>query len=264
MMLKKRGLLLVAMSVVFGLGAALVANNMIQGRAAEVADENSQQVAMASMTIPYGTKLEPRHVRMVALPKDAVPSGAVKSVEDLEGKIARADILSGELLLRGRLADHDEGSTLAALVEEKKRAITVRVDDVIGVAGFLLPGNKVDVLASRLERVSRRAITETILRDVKVLAVDQTARTDENDPVVVRAVTLEVSPKQAEVLVARKEEGTIQLTLRNPLEEQVVEVKKEEPKAAPKKVARRASPPPTNTTITVIKGTTVKKAKVKI
>ena len=261
MMLKKRGLMLVAMSLVLGLGAALVANDMIQGRAGESAEDNSQQIAMAAMSIPYGTKLEQRHVRMVALPDDAVPSGAVRSLDELEGKIARADILSGELLLKGRLANHDEGSTLAALVEEKKRAITVRVDDVIGVAGFLLPGNKVDVLASRLERGSRRAFTETILTNVKVLAVDQTARTDENDPVVVRAVTLEVSPKQAEVLVARKEEGTIQLTLRNPLEEMVV---KEEPKPAAKKVVRRAPRARTDTTITLIKGTNVEKTKVKI
>jgi pilus assembly protein CpaB len=162
--------------------------------------------------------------------------------------------------MSGRFVNHDEGSTLAALVEEKKRAITVRVDDVVGVAGFLLPGNNVDVLASRLERGSRRAITETILTNVKVLAVDQTARTDDNDPVVVRAVTLEVSPKQAEVLVARMEEGTIQLTLRNPLEEVVVEA----PKPAPKKVTRRARRAPTDTTIIVIKGTSVAKAKVKI
>jgi len=261
MMFKKRGLMLVAMSLVLGLGAAFVANNMLQNQAAETADNNSQQVAMAAMAIPYGTKLEKRHVKMVALPNDSVPPGAVRTLEDLEGKIARAEILSGELLLKGRLADHDEGSTLAALVEEKKRAITVRVDDVIGVAGFLLPGNQVDVLASRLERGSRRAVTETILTNVKVLAVDQTARTDENDPVVVRAVTLEVSPKQAEILVARGEEGTIQLTLRNPLDHLVA---KEEPKPAPKKVARKVSRAPTNTTITLIKGTRVEKTKVKI
>jgi pilus assembly protein CpaB len=262
MMFKKRGLLLVAMSLVLGLGAALVANNMIQERTAKAADDRSEMVAMAAMSIPYGTKLESRHVRMVKLPKEAVPSGAVRSLEELQGRIARADILSGELLLKARFADHDEGSTLAALVEEKMRAITVRVDDVIGVAGFLLPGNRVDVLASRLERGSRRAITETIIRDVKVLAVDQTARTDENDPVVVRAVTLEVSPKQAEILVARKEEGTIQLTLRNPLEEQVAE--QEPAKSAPKKVVRRAPRPPSDTTVTVIRGTHVEKTKVKI
>lgn len=261
MMFKKRGLMLVALSMVIGLGAAFVAKDLIQGHDADARETNAAHVAMAAMSIPYGTKLEQRHIKMVELPDDAIPSGALRSMEEVEGKIVKTEILSGELLLKARLADHLEGSTLASLVEEQMRAITVRVDDVIGVAGFLLPGNKVDVLASRLERGSRRAITETILRNVKVLAVDQTARTDDDDPVVVRAVTLEVTPPQAEVLVARKEEGTIQLTLRNPLDEMVA---KEEPKPAPKKAVRKAYRPPTNTTVTLIKGTSVEKTKVKI
>ena len=259
MKFKKRGLLLVAISLVLGVGAALVAKNMVQDQATVAEDTNTKQIATAAIAIPYGTKIEARHVKMVALPDEAVPVGGIGTLEEIEGKVATAAILRGEFLLEGRLASHDEGSTLAALVEEKKRAITVRVDDVVGVAGFLLPGNSVDVLASRLERTTRRAVTETILVDVKVLAVDQTARTDESDPVVVRAVTLEVSPKQAEILVARMEEGSIQLTLRNPLEEVVVKAP-EPKKAAPRKV-RRAR---TDTTITVIKGTAVEKTKVKI
>jgi pilus assembly protein CpaB len=261
MKFKKRGLLLVAISLVLGVGAALVAKTMIQDQGTVAEEANTKQIATAAIAIPYGTKIEARHVKMVALPNHAVPAGGIGTLEEIEGKVAKAAILRGEFLLEGRLAAHDEGSTLAALVEEKKRAITVRVDDVVGVAGFLLPGNNVDVLASRLERTTRRAVTETILVDVKVLAVDQTARTDDSDPVVVRAVTLEVTPKQAEILVARMEEGSIQLTLRNPLEEEVVVVKVVAPKkAAPRKV-RRAR---TDTTITVIKGTQVEKTKVKI
>lgn len=261
MMFKKRGLVLVAVSLVLGLGAALVANNWMQARTPGAAETDTSYIASAAMAIPYGTKIEPRHIKMVPLAKNIVPAGAVTSIEDVEGKIATADILRGELLMGGRFVNHDEGSTLAALVQENMRAITVRVDDVVGVAGFLLPGNSVDVLASRLDRSSRRAITETILKNIKVLAVDQTARTDDNDPVVVRAVTLEVTPKQAEVLVARKEEGTIQLTLRNPLEKMVVE---EPVKPVTKKVVRRIRRAPTDTTIIVIKGTRVEKTKVKI
>ena len=261
MMFKKRGLLLVAVSLVLGLGAALLANNWMQARIPGGEATDTAYIASAAMAIPYGTKIESRHIKMVPLPDHIVPTGAIRSIEDVEGKIATADVLRGELLMSVRFVDHSEGSTLAALVQEKMRAITVRVDDVVGVAGFLLPGNKVDVLASRLERGTRRAITETILTNVKVLAVDQTARTDDSDPVVVRAVTLEVTPKQAEVLVSRKEEGTIQLTLRNPLEEVVVQ---EAPKPEVKKVRRRVTRAPTDTTIIVIKGTSVEKTKVKI
>ena len=116
-----------------------------------------------------------------------------------------------------RFRAHSPGSTLAALVDENMRAVTVRVDDVVGVTGFLLPGNTVDVLTSR-KRGQDRAIPETILRNIKVLAVDQTASAETNEPVIVRAVTLEMLPRQAEVLFQARTEGYIQLTLHNPLD----------------------------------------------
>ena len=150
------------------------------------------------------------------------------------------------------------GSTLAALVNKDMRAVTIRVDDVVGVAGFLLPGNMVDVLASR-KRPNKRAVTETILRNIKVLAVDQTASAEDNEPVIVRAVTLEMLPKQAEILFRARIEGKIQLTLRNPLEPDYV------PPPAKKRVARkaptrRAAPP---TEVIIIRGTTIDKTKTK-
>ncbi len=114
------------------------------------------------------------------------------------------------------------------------RAITVRVDDVVGVAGFLLPGNHVDIVAARKQ--NDRATTETILMDINVLAVDQTSNQDKNEPVVVRAVTLEMTPKQAEILVRAREEGRIQLTLRNPTDDAV-------PSAARRRSLRRRRRP---------------------
>ena len=120
------------------------------------------------------------------------------------------------------------------------RAVTVRVDDVVGVAGFLLPGNRVDVVASRLDQRTRLATTETILTNLKVLAVDQTASTDKNEPVIVRAVTLEMTPDQSEAIVKAKEEGTIQLTLRNPNDSSVPVAKAAEPAPAPVVVSRPA------------------------
>jgi pilus assembly protein CpaB len=150
------------------------------------------------------------------------------------------------------------------------RALTVRVNDVIGVAGFLLPGNRVDVLSSRKD-TSRRAVTETILRNIKVLAVDQTASTEQNEPVIVRAVTLEMTPAQAEVLVKARTEGEIQLTLRNPLDQQPeTEPEPEpEPKPATKPVVAQSAAPKSRpvssrpTTVTVIRGTKVDKTKTK-
>ncbi len=154
------------------------------------------------------------------------------------------------MLLTSRFNAHTVGSTLAALIGENMRAITVRVDDVVGVAGFLLPGNYVDVLATKVDRKTKKATTQTILQKIKVLAVDQTARTNESDPVVVRAVTLEMSLEDSEILTKRKAEGTIQLTLRNPNDEEI----KVAEKTPPKKIRRRPAPKPT---VQIIRGTRV-------
>ena len=160
--------------------------------------------------------------------------------------------------MQARFVEQGDGSTLAALVDKNMRAVTVRVDDVIGVAGFLLPGNRVDVVAARKD--GRRAITDTILRNIEVLAVDQTASANDNEPVIVRAVTLEVTPDQAETLVKGREEGSIQLTLRNPLdEEEVIEEEVEAPK--PKVVYRRPPTRPQPSTVTIIRGTNVSETK---
>lgn len=263
-MFRKRGFVLVLLSLVMGVGAAWVANNWIQVRSQTVeASAGQSKVIVAAMTIPYGTKVTERHVKAMEFPEQAIPSGAIREIAEIDGYVSSTEVLTGEILFKSRFVEHESGSTLAALVEPDKRAITVRVDDVVGVAGFLLPGNFVDVLATRLERKTKRAVTETILRHIKVLAVDQTAKTDDSEPVVVRAVTLEMTPKQAETLVKRKEEGTIQLTLRNPLDEMVAE---EKPVAVPKPKApvRRAAPRrPSNTTVTIIRGTRVEKKKAK-
>jgi pilus assembly protein CpaB len=145
------------------------------------------------------------------------------------------------------------------------RAVTVRVDDVVGVAGFLLPGNRVDVVASRLDQRTRLATTETILTNLKVLAVDQTASTDKNEPVIVRAVTLEMKPDQSEAIVKAKEEGTIQLTLRNPNDSSVPVAKAAEPAPAPVVVSRPAAPSgPPHALVTVIRGTVVDTTKAKL
>ncbi len=264
-MFKKRALLLVMLSVVIAAAAAWVANNYIQTRlvAGMTGDRAVVTVVAASMRIPYGTKLESRHVKMMEVPEDVVPPGAIRDFKEVDGQIVKGDILDGEILLQERVAGAGTGSALAALVAPNKRAVTVRVNDVIGVAGFLLPGNFVDVLGTRMENVAtHRAITETIIHLVKVLAVDQTVSTDKNEPVVVRAVTLELDPKDAEVLVKWEEEGTIQLALRNPMDTLVAE--EAPPAPAPRAAVKRAAPPPQvdeGSNVTLIRGTKVQSTR---
>jgi pilus assembly protein CpaB len=264
-MFKRRGLFLVIMSLTMGGLAAWAANNWVQERLGptDEMEVSTDTVVVAAIDIPYGTKVTARHSKILTLPEGTAPARAFREREDVENMVARANVLSGEILMMDRFAEHDTGSTLAALVSDAMRAITIRVDDVVGVAGFLLPGNRVDVLATRMNS-SRRAVTDTILKNLKVLAVDQTASTQENDPVIVRAVTLEMTPSQSETLVKAKEEGTIQLTLRNPMDRQeLAEIPP--PPPAPRPVARAAprpqAPAPADLSVTIIRGTRVETTK---
>lgn len=177
-----------------------------------------ESVVVARVDIPFATRIGSEHIRRVSLPTDATAVAHFTKEEDVLGLIASQRVYAGEILARSRFVDRESGSILAALVPSDARAVTVRVDDVVGVAGFLLPGNHVDVVASRL-LPDRRAEAETILQNLVVLAVDQTSAQDKDQPVVVRAVTIQVTPEQAERLVKAREEGRIQLTLRSPADD---------------------------------------------
>ncbi len=262
-MAKRRGILLIFLSLLMAIGAAFVANEWVVAKVMpeQDADKVSARVVAAAMTIPFATKVEERHVKLMEMPEGLMPEGFFSSLDDVVGKVSTTNIARGEILVTERFRAHTAGSTLAALVNESMRAVTVRVDDVVGVAGFLLPGNTVDVLASR-KVANKRAVTETILRNIKVLAVDQTAAAEDNEPVIVRAVTLEMLPRQAEELFRARTEGTIQLTLRNPLEPDYEPPK---PKPKPTRVVRRPAPRPAAppSEVTVIRGTSVDKTKTK-
>jgi len=260
-MIRRRGLMMLLLSLVLGVGAAFAAKNWLEQRSAR-ATSDEMSVLVAAMEIPYGTRLEARHVKAITVPTGTPLGNHFSKVEEVEGLISAQKILSGEVLLKERLVKTGAGSTLAALIRPDMRAVTVRVDDVVGVAGFLLPGNHVDVVAAR--KVNERAVSETVLYDINVLAVDQTANQDKDQPVVVRAVTLEMTPKQAEIIVRAREEGKIQLTLRNPTDDYQGPpmVAESPPPVAPApKVVKVAAPPrPAANGVTIIRGTHVQPA----
>lgn len=259
-MRKSRTFALFGIALSMAIGAAWVANNWIVKRTLPVAHATgTTPVVVAALRIPYGQKIEGAHIRSIAMPNESVPDGAFNDTTEVEGMIATQELVPGEILLKQRIAEHLGGSTLAAMVAPKSRAVTVRVNDIIGVAGFLLPGNRVDVLASRKEK--KRAVTRTVLQDIKVLAVDQKISPNKDEPIVVRAVTLELTPKQAEVLVRAREEGSLQLTLRNPLDDEVVAPKVVKKKRRVRVKVRRPAPPPELPRVTIIRGTTVQESK---
>jgi pilus assembly protein CpaB len=255
--MKRRAMLMVMLSLLFGFAAAWAAKNWVEQRARGSGQDHGATVIVAAMEIPYGTMIEGRHVKVITVPSGTPLGNHFASVASVEGLIATQKALSGEVLLKERLTKGGTGSTLAALIRPDMRAVTVRVDDVVGVAGFLLPGNHVDVVAAR--KTNDRATTETILMDLNVLAVDQTSNQEKNEPVVVRAVTLEMTPQQAEILVRAREEGRIQLTLRNPLDAsqpQLAATPEPAPVIKPViKVIRREAPRAPS--VTIIRGTHV-------
>jgi pilus assembly protein CpaB len=256
--MKTKGIVaMLGVSVVLAMGAASMANSWVQERlgGGESADEAA--VVVAAMEIPFGRKVQAADLRLLQLPPHAVPKGSFTSIEKVAGRISTQPIYEGEIILPGRVAEHLGGSALAAVLEPGMRAITVRVDDVAGVAGFLLPGNRVDVVSSKRHGGNREITSKTILRHIEVLAVDQNASQERDGPVIVRAVTLSVTPPQAEKLFEATQEGRVQLTLRNPLEElekepeeAVAAAPEVKPKPKPKRVSRSR-----HTSVSVIRGT---------
>ena len=214
--MKMRGILILLISLAIAGFAAATANRWMSERLAGAGvGQDFTGVIAAANEIPFGTQIDETLIKVVKLPPESVPEKAFLAPEAVIGKVAAFTIYKDEILMDGRVADHVGGSALAAVVEEGKRAITVRVNDVIGVAGFLLPGNRVDVIAVPGRGEGR---ARTILQNMKVLAVDQTASPDKNTPVIVRAVTLEAWPEEAERIVQATTEGKVQLALRNPLD----------------------------------------------
>lgn len=220
--MKKKGIAaMFAISMLMAGGAALIAMSWMEQQSDEHdALVEAGQVVVAALQIPFGTTVQASDLRVMRLPPDSVPPGSFNDIENVVGRVSNQVIYAGEILHEGRVAEHLGGSALAALLDPGKRAMSVRVDDVVGVAGFLLPGNRVDVVSSRRNGSRDSIESKTVLQNLKVLAVDQIASQERDGPVIVRAVTLEVAPTQAETLVKATQEGKVQLTLRNPLDQE--------------------------------------------
>lgn len=216
--MNRRFIIMLSIALLLALFAAWVANHWIQGRAAP---DTMVSVVAAAVEIPFGVKLEESQVKVIAWPGNSAPQGAYSSIEQVIGRITMNKFYPDEIITEKRISEH--GSTLSALIAKEYRAISVRVDDVVGVSGFILPGNKVDILATKTDRTTNQASTRTLLQNIKVLAVDQEASPEKEKPAIVRAVTLELKPEQAEIIVQAMQEGTIQLTLRNPLDNDVAD-----------------------------------------
>ena len=212
-----RSIIMLAFALLLAFGAVIVAAQWINAQASGT----TTKVAVAQGDIGLGARINPDMVRMVDWPGNAVPPGAIQDGSLLATRVSRASFVRGEPILESKLAPPGTQGGLSAVVPEGKRAITVRVNDVVGVAGFALPGNFVDILVNTMEESSRNpaaresSISKIVLERIMVLAVAQESSRDETKPKVVNAVTLEVTPEQAERLDLARSVGTLSLVLRN-------------------------------------------------
>jgi pilus assembly protein CpaB len=208
------------------LGMALVAGVTAVGFASRWLLQTSSSaltpVAVVTGDVSLGQPLNPNLVRMVNWPTGSIPPGAFRDPKALEGRVVRTGLERGEPVTESKLAPLGTRGGLSAVIGEGRRAITVRVNDVVGVAGFALPGNYVDVIVYTQEpgskNDSQQSISKIVLEKILVLAVAQQVSRDDTQPKVVNAVTLEVTPDQAEKLDLARSVGSLSLVLRNQID----------------------------------------------
>ena len=265
-----RALTMMAFAVILAFVAVIVAARWINAQASG----NTNKVAVALLDISLGARISPEMVRMVDWPANALPPGAFNDPKLLDARVTRTSIQHGEPIMESKLAPPGTQGGLSAVVGEGKRAMTVRVNDVVGVAGFALPGNYVDILVNTQDEMAKNAsgrdpsISKIVLERILVLAIAQESSRDDTKPKVVNAVTLELTPDQAEKLDLARSVGTLSLVLRNQIEDKPVntegatktslldtKVAAQVPAPAPRPVVRhRVVQGPVGPQVDVIKG----------
>jgi pilus assembly protein CpaB len=202
--------------------AAYLALNYLREQATPLmsSEPRKTSVVLAARSMPIGAVITEQDVKVVGWPGDAVPSGYIGSIKDAIGRGVITAVSENEPLLASKVSTPDQGGGLPIIIKDGMRAMSVRVDEVIGVAGFVLPGTHVDVLLT-LDKAENRpqSLTRTILQNVQVLAAGQQVQRDkEGKPQTVTVVTLLLTLEDAELMVLAGKEGRIQLALRNTLD----------------------------------------------
>jgi pilus assembly protein CpaB len=227
-----RTLLTMAVAVLLGLVAVFLVRNYLgqaQRPPAQAAGAAGlRPVVVASAPIPRGAALAPNLLKVVSYPADAVPPGAVASVADLgapgpNGRLSLRTLSPNEPVLMSEVTGPGGKLTLAGVVAAGMRAVSVRSNDVAGVAGFVLPGDKVDILLTRNNADGGQPVTQVLAENVRVLGVDQLADSSADKPVVARVVTLEMTPDQADIISLAQAVGNVTFTLRHVADETPLE-----------------------------------------
>ena len=221
-MRNKRFFIVLVGALIFGVLAAISVSRYLSS--AQAYTKNLSKVAVAKVQIPLGTKIVAEQVTVVQFPKESTPDGTFESPDKLVGRVAVMNIPAREPITESRLAPEGTAAGLSAVIPEGYRAMTVKVDDAAGISGFIMPGAFVDVVVvidPREGSGMQDPISKIVLQNIKVLANGQNIDKPENQREAnsVKAVTLQVTPEQAEKLALASNEGKLQLVMRNQIDQ---------------------------------------------
>jgi pilus assembly protein CpaB len=248
--MERRGPIFLVLALAMGIAAAWFTQRTVSKPTSEQGTSlRTTSVVVVRTDVAVATSLTKEHLDTTEWPSDHVPRGALTSTERAIGRVVRRPLAEGEPVLEMALFETGASGGLPAVIGQGERAVTVKVDNVIGVAGFVTPGARVDVLATmrRVDREDALPYSRVILQNVRALAVDQKLEEAKaGEPAVVSVVTLEVTPAQAQHLIYAAHEGRLQLAMRAPGD--VEEIKMRGVSVAdllgeegPKNVVRRAA-----------------------
>lgn len=229
-MRNKRLIIALTGAVVCGLIGVMLITRYLSNVQAYTKDLGN--VVVAKTEIQLGEKIAAEHLALAPIPNGSAPEGAFRKMDQLIGRVAIMPVGVREVITSSKLAPEGMGAGLSAVIPEGYRAMTVKVDDVVGVSGFVMPGSFVDVIAVILPPAqqggqSQGPISKIVLQNIKVLASGTKIDSPENqrEPSAVKAVTLQVTPEQAEKLVLATNEGKLQLVMRNYTDQEGTETK---------------------------------------
>jgi pilus assembly protein CpaB len=222
----RKGIALLLVAVILAVAAGGSVYWYLKGMPAaatvEAAGPKVTPVVVANNDITFGTTLEARHLRVVEFPEASVPTGAYSNIDTVLAQTTKVFVVAGEPILASKLSAI--GGGLSVRIPSHMRAMSVKIDEVTGVSGFVLPGDRVDVVVT-VDNIgaSNVAVTKTILQNVEVLAAGTKTEEKNNRNITVQTATLLVDPEGAEKLALGVHQGKVHLSLRNPVDQQLVE-----------------------------------------
>lgn len=220
--MRRTSFVILVIAILMGGSAAYLTRSWLKDHVSASPTRAAGTIVVAAESLAYGTPMTADSVVEIPWFSDTLPEGAFALKNDLingDRRVVLSPMKRGEAVLRSKITGPGQRASLASLLDEGRRAVTVQVDDVRGVAGFVLPGDFVDiVIIAEDGSVKRQSYSDILLEHIKVLAIDQVASEGEGQPTVAKAVTVEVTKEQAQKILLATNIGKLSLILSRPLE----------------------------------------------